>query len=484
MSARVLVATLAMFAAVLTPGVAHAAPPSNDDFDNAQTITALPFTGQVDATEATNSPDDPASCTGDSRPSVWYRYTPTADGMLNLTGVNSDGSRPFMMSVYTGTRGALNLVPGTCTSFPRQAMFFEAKAGVTYHIMLTHYFFGGPTAVDLRSVLPEPNDDLASATVSGFPATHSGDLARATAEPGEVVASCDAAATESVWYRYTPDITRFVTALRNDNGVVISVHRGIELSEVECQARWDIFRNAVFKAEAGQDYYVRVAAAATYATTFTLRLADTPALRPRSFVHPSEPNVFSDARFAAMAGDGTEVQIVSGEVRFGDGTSAPIDSEGNAWHRYTADGQYTVETSVTTKDGRTGTGSQIVNVVTHDVTLSKFVVPAKARAGQTKSIKVSVTNTRYDEEVTVYFRRLSEAGNYWDVGTLTQRVPVGATVKFPFSYTYTAADAAAGKVGFQISASIGPGFAHDDNPADNVLTAETSRIRPQPYGVI
>ena len=29
---------------VLTPGVAHAAPPSNDDFDSSTAITALPFT--------------------------------------------------------------------------------------------------------------------------------------------------------------------------------------------------------------------------------------------------------------------------------------------------------------------------------------------------------------------------------------------------------------------------------------------------------
>ncbi|ONI85448.1 hypothetical protein ALI22I_26945 [Saccharothrix sp. ALI-22-I] len=38
---------------VLLTGVAHAEPPSNDDFDNSTPITALPFTVQQDTSEAT-----------------------------------------------------------------------------------------------------------------------------------------------------------------------------------------------------------------------------------------------------------------------------------------------------------------------------------------------------------------------------------------------------------------------------------------------
>ncbi|WP_170166553.1 hypothetical protein [Lentzea atacamensis] len=135
---------------MITPGVAHAAPPANDDFDASTAITALPFTTQVDRTEATRALDDPANCV--QRPaegSVWFHHTATENGIVR---VSTDGSD-----------------------------------------------------LDVKlSVLPEPNDAMASAATTTVPGDHQPDLTLATAEPGEAPPSCDTAATRSVWYRYTP----------------------------------------------------------------------------------------------------------------------------------------------------------------------------------------------------------------------------------------------------------------------------------------
>lgn len=62
---------------------------------------------------------------------------------------------------------------------------------------------------------------------------------------------------------------------------------------------------------------------------------------------------------------------------------------------------YTVTTTGSTADGRTGTGTATVEVDTHDVSVAGLSVPASGRAGQTKPIKVSVANTRQAENVRV-----------------------------------------------------------------------------------
>src|SRR6266542_399336 len=99
------VATAALFA-----GTAPAwAQPTNDDFDSATVVTEpLPFTDSVATADATTAADDP-QCLGNGH-TVWYTYTPGADGWVNANtfGSNYDTT----LSVYTGARGALTQV--TC----------------------------------------------------------------------------------------------------------------------------------------------------------------------------------------------------------------------------------------------------------------------------------------------------------------------------------------------------------------------------------
>src|SRR5438093_10702702 len=75
--------------ALLAPGVAHADPPSNDDFDAATPVTALPFTVTEDTSEATRAADEPAACGLFSRNTVWFDYIAPADGIVEATLTSS-----------------------------------------------------------------------------------------------------------------------------------------------------------------------------------------------------------------------------------------------------------------------------------------------------------------------------------------------------------------------------------------------------------
>lgn len=476
--ARPLIAGLvAVTAALLAPGAAHAAAPSNDDFGSATAVTALPFKATQDVRESTKAPDDPSPCDTYTTWTVWYDYIAPADALVRVTPT-STGMRPFV-AVYTGDRGALTQVPGACSTwgFPGNATF-HATAGTTYHVMVSQQYPPSDLTVEFATMPPAQNDDFAAGAVATVPGDYTGDLTLASAEPDEVRPGCDPAADKSVWFRYTPSRTRSVSVRAMYNwGPGITVYQGTapnSLSEVDCVASGDR-RAAVFTAVAGQTYQIRVADDLEAASLFNIELETAPALAPTVGLYPNNPSVYTDVTLAPYSGDSLGRDFVSGEVRFGDGGSAPITGA-PITHRYAVDGEYRVEVTGTTGDGRTGTGFGILKVDTHDVSLSDFVVPAKARVDETKPIKVSVANTRYDETITVTLYKLNEQGYYQEVGRLRQWVPATADRKvvFPFAYTYTAADVAAGKASFKVVASIDGNYSGDARPEDNQLLASTA----------
>ena len=170
--------------------------------------------------------------------------------------------------------------------------------------------------------------------------------------------------------------------------------------------------------------------------------------------------------------------IASGQWTFGDGTSGPLDEFNAGHHHYVADGTYQAGLTVVMRDGRTGSITQPVVVMTHDVSAAKFDVPAKARTGQTKLVTLSVANTRYLESVTVDVSRDNGHG-FVQFGTLTLDVPARATrtVQFPFAYTFTAADALIGKVTFRAVVRL-PFGVRDARPQDNEVIAFSTTVLP------
>ena len=143
--------------------VAYAAPPVHDDFDSAKTITGIEYhDSSVNTTEATptaSTPeaeiDDPDNipCPEDGDPgkvlrygyaTVWYKYTPPEDQAISLNTLGSNYDT--FVAVWTGTRGNLNLVQGSCNddTFEGQTSEtgFIANGGTTYYIEVAQFHPG------------------------------------------------------------------------------------------------------------------------------------------------------------------------------------------------------------------------------------------------------------------------------------------------------------------------------------------------------
>ncbi|MGM1061954.1 PKD domain-containing protein [Saccharothrix sp. Mg75] len=473
-------AVTALFA-VLTTGVAHAEPPSNDDFDHSTAVTALPFTTTQDTSEATGADDDPSWCQFyDVEGGVWFHHTATEDGYLRATTVGSDHST--VLSANTGERGNLRAADQACDIGSDATITFRAAAGTTYHFFVAGYSVtGGALSFALHPVPAAANDAFTAAEpVTALPFTARPDLSTATFEADEPESDCVYAETvPSVWYSYTPSARTSVTARVEHDDVVVSVYTGAsppELTEVTCKS-YSYDDPTTFGATAGTTYYLRVTGPRQSTRPTALHLAEAPPLRPYIGRSTSEPSVYDDVHFTVESNNRDE-EPLSATWDFGDGTTAPATT-GGVRHRYTADGVYTVTIVVTSPDGRTATASSRVEVVTHDVGITRFDVPSSARQGETRTIKVHVANTRHPETATVVLYKRTR--DYWtEVGTTTLHVPAHPTrkVQFPFAHTFTPDDALVGKVAFRAQVTL-PYPVRDARPMDNeVISIATTVTGP------
>ena len=170
------------------------APPANDDFANAATLSGPLTTGTtLGATSETGEPVRDEY----RRASVWYTWTPTETGTAVFT--LTKGSY-HSVNAYTGD---------SLDSLQRRgsarygALRFRARAGTTYRIVVDSEYSDTSGAFELKSeLLPGPaNDDIADAGVlTGTTDSAEGSNVNATLEPDEPYHySHDA----SVWYRWT-----------------------------------------------------------------------------------------------------------------------------------------------------------------------------------------------------------------------------------------------------------------------------------------
>lgn len=464
---------------VALPAVAQAEPPSNDDFAASTAVTALPFTTQLDTSEATEATDDPFWCQGyDVGGTVWFSYTPTEDALLRAT---TDGSgHGTILSANTGTRGELAGVPNACDigTTTGATITFPARAGTTYHFMVAGYRVpGGALSFGLRTIPPTPNDAFADAEALTLPSTRETDLSAATTEYDEPDQGCGVSVARSTWYAFTPTETKSVLArLSETYSAAVAVYTGdtlLDLTRIGCAGSG--YSPVLFRATAGTTYYLQVFGS-THTDTATLNLTEAPPLRPYFTTSPYEPTIYELTQFQADTGE-FNTPVAGGEWDFGDGTVTPANGASIS-HHYTADGTYQVTLTVVSPDGRTATRTSPVTVETHDVSISRFATPAKARTGDTKQITVQVANTRYLESVTTDLYK-SEGAGWVQVGTLTLDVPASPTrtVRFPFAYTFTAADAVAGKVAFKAVVRL-PYDVRDARPFDNELISTAATVLP------
>jgi PKD repeat protein len=480
LAAGLSVATIGLsVAAIGFPAAAQAATAPNDSFTSATVITSLPFTTNEDTSQATSDPSDPSGCSNNG--SVWFSFTPSSDMQIDADASASNyGTR---LSAWTGTQGALNQV--ACNDFSNQSsIIFAATAGTTYYFMAAQCCGsggdgGGNLQFSVSQVIPPGNDDFASATpVGALPFSDTQDLSTATAEPAEPQPGCfnTSNTSNTVWYSFTAQTTESVTATTDRIGAGIAAYTGsslANLSRVGC-AEGFISSPLTFRVQAGTTYYFQVAAwCCDGFSPVTFHLEVTPSPVAQFSYEPGDPNPFDSILFFDNSNDPGGAGIASWAWDFGDGATA---TQQISAHRYAADGDYTVSLTVTTTDGRTASTSQVVQVRTHDVAITRLAVPTSAHVGKTISVTAYLQNTRYPETVQVDLSKGIPAG-FSQVGSLTESVPVkraGQTTRFAFSYTVTSDDKAIGKITFEVTASI-IGFP-DALPADNTLLSHLVKV--------
>src|SRR5215471_12007102 len=160
----VLVAILSAGLGLFGPTTALAAP-ANDDFDAATTIGALPFSDSADTRSATAAADDPISCSNNG--SVWYSLTVSQSAVVTADTFGSNYDT--VLSVFTGSRGALSLIGCNDDTVGIQSrVTFSAAAGTTYFFMVAFCCGaggagGGQLVFHVSTPAAPVNDDFANA---------------------------------------------------------------------------------------------------------------------------------------------------------------------------------------------------------------------------------------------------------------------------------------------------------------------------------
>ena len=135
-----------------------------------------------------------------------------------------------LLSAWTGTQGALNLVACNGDLGEGARITFPATAGTTYYFMVTVHPASGPLRglqFHVNQLLPPGNDDFADATpITSLPFADQLDLAAATTQPSEPSPSC-VGLQNTAWYSFTPTATQSVSArIPETYGAGLGVYTG------------------------------------------------------------------------------------------------------------------------------------------------------------------------------------------------------------------------------------------------------------------
>jgi hypothetical protein len=454
--------------------------PINDNFANAKSIPSLPFSDSVDNTNATSELGEPQFC-AISPNTVWYSFTPSSNGAVQVDMMGSSFSDTVLSLYQPFGSGNTDLSLIQCATNSGSTIIFNANVGTTYYLQAGSYSSGGGVLqLNLQKVPPPLNDNFADATIiPSLPFDDAVNTSAASLETDEKTPSCAPnGLSNTAWYAFTPNRTESISASNPSSSFipVLAVYTGNSLAsftEVGCQGGG---YPLTFHAEAGNTYYFQAGMEndSGAAGPMQFHLEVTPPPQVGFYFNPSDPSIFDTLAFYDFTSDPGQTGFLSFTWDFGDGVTA---TGSFANHQYAKDGDYTVQHSVTTMDGRSGSTSQVVQVRTHDVGITKVAAPKSANAGQTKAITVSLLNTRYPETVTIDLYKSSPGGDVW-IDSRTIQVPLSRgnqTTQFTFHYTFTSQDAQIGKVVFRIVATVNG--ARDVFPSDNTgISSPPTRV--------
>lgn len=446
---------------------------SNDNFDSSTTITSLPFADDTDTGAASTEGGEPQMCWFMPQ-TVWYDYTPATDQLLTA---DVNGSSAFAnVNVYRSFGSIFNLSFLGCAQTGGAPVEFQAQAGATYLLQLGSPFGSGHVHVNLQQILGPANDNFASATnIASLPYGNAVNTRAATLEPNEPSPSCfGGAPAGTAWWAYTPPASGSLTAsLSSSFSSELAVYTGNSISSLNqlgCRAFGGLLTVHV---DAGTTYYFQGGGLFGSRGPITFNLDVAPAPHAEFSQSPPDPSMYEVVAFFDQSFDPAQVGIQSQAWKFGDGATATGCCP---QHRYATDGDYPVDLTVTTADGRTDTIRHVAHVKTHDVGIAKIAAPQSANVGQTKQVQVSVFDLRYPETVQVQLLK-SVPGGFELVGTLIQSLSPRAknqTTPYSFNYTFTPDDGSVGKVTFKAVATIVG--ARDALPADNEAIATPTKV--------
>ncbi len=181
-------------------------PPANDQCSGATVMT--PGTLYTTNTAGATATGDPTTaCSAPLGKGVWYTLTPASSGQIIISTCSSDFDT--VLSVYTGTCGALTAVPGGCNddSGPaclttKASLTLSATAGTTYRILAAGW--GGESGIlRIIATAPAPANDLCSGAIAMTAGTlYSMNTSTATST-GDPLPSCASGAGKGVWYTFT-----------------------------------------------------------------------------------------------------------------------------------------------------------------------------------------------------------------------------------------------------------------------------------------
>jgi len=458
------------------PSAGSAAPPTNDAFASATQLASLPFSASVDVSEATLEGGEPAGACWPLAGSAWYEIQPSEDMVIRI-GTTAIFDRTF--NVYRQSGVGFGGLAFVACGYSWSQTTAKLTGGETYFVQAgrTPWTSGGLLGLDIAIVPPPPNDDFAdSRAVGTLPYVDSVEMSAATVEPGEPTTppGLSGPFVGTAWYAFVaPESgSMLVSELGCCASMGIGVYTGGSVESLVAVPLTRAFGRHIFTAAAGETYMIQLGHRGLSSSgSLGIRVEKTPLPSATLFWNPFDPSSFDTVGFFGSAFDPAAIGISSWEWDFGDGTNSSGQSTS---HRYSVDGDYEVILTVATPDGRSASSTRTVSVRTHDVGIVKLQVPQAAAVGQTRSISVSVVSDRYGEMVTVQLYR-SVPGGFAPVGSLTQSIQLRKrATPFAFSYTFTADDAALGKVTFKAVATIVG--VRDALPADNEVVSLPTKV--------
>lgn len=266
-TALILASTSALLA--LTAGSALAAPPSNDNFENAQVLTsgAPAVTGNsFEGTFESGEPNNPAFGT-----SVWYRLNVPSGGVIVLDLCSSqNAANPVYGAGFTGSSLATLYRPWAFASigYCGEPIYLQTNAAGPVFLQIGESSWDFTIAATFHAA--PANDNFASAQViNGSSASVAIDNTWATLEPDENVD--DQYNTHSLWFKWTapmdgainasacvpppntPDVNNTITLY---SGVTLGALTELAADDNECTGDGGLLSG--IPVSEGTTYYIRI----------------------------------------------------------------------------------------------------------------------------------------------------------------------------------------------------------------------------------